>query len=288
LLLSKLVAATGALPRGAGKPTHEEGDVNFLRSDLGQRRQGDVLEVTLTAGANVRLLDTSNFQRYRRGAQHQYHGGLAQRSPVRITIPRSGHWHGVVDMQGLRGSTRASFRVIPGSALRPLAPIREHREELASIVENAATVGEDVQREFDVFIAHASEDKDAIARALAHALQERGLIVWYDEFELRVGDSLRRKIDAGIARSRFGIVVLSQAFFAKGWSQYELDGLVTMEVNGKQVTLPLWHEISKDEVMSHSPSLADKVALRTSDYSVEEIAEEIASVVRGASGRAAA
>ncbi len=92
---------------------------------------------------------------------------------------------------------------------------------------------------------------------------------------------MRRKIDAGIARSRFGIVVLSPAFFAKDWPQYELDGLVTMSVSGKQVLLPLWHGTSKDEVMNHSPSLADKVALRTSDYSIEEIAEEIAAVVAG-------
>ena len=143
--------------------------------------------------------------------------------------------------------------------------------------------GTDVQaREFDVFISHATEDKDAVVRPLAYALQERGLEVWYDEFELKIGDSLRQKIDNGIARSRFGIVVLSHPFFAKGWSQYELDGLVTMAVSGKQVILPLWHEISKDEVIRQSPSLADKVALRTSDYAIDEIAEEIASVVTAA------
>lgn len=81
-------------------------------------------------------------------------------------------------------------------------------------------------------------------------------------------------------RSRFGIVVLSQPFFAKGWPQYELDGLVTMSVSGAQVLLPLWHGISKDEVVRHSPSLADKVALRTADYTIAEIAAEITSVVR--------
>jgi hypothetical protein len=110
------------------------------------------------------------------------------------------------------------------------------------------------EREFDVFISHATEDKDAIVRPLAVALQERELRVWYDEFELRIGDSLRQKIDSGIANSNFGVVVLSHAFFAKGWPQYELDGLVTMAVSGKQVILPLWHEISKDEVITISSS----------------------------------
>jgi len=66
--------------------------------------------------------------------------GLAQRSPVRITIPRTGHWHAVVDMQGLRGNTRASIRVVPGSALRPLPPIKEYREEIAEIAGHVAEV----------------------------------------------------------------------------------------------------------------------------------------------------
>jgi hypothetical protein len=105
-------------------------------------------------------------------------------------------------------------------------------------------------------------------------------VVWYDEFELRIGDSLRRKIDTGIANAHFGIVVLSKPFFAKGWPAYELDGLVTMSVSGRQALLPLWHEISKDEVVSASPSLADKLALRTADYTIDEIATEIAAVVR--------
>lgn len=259
----------------------------FLHSDLRNRKQGDVLEVTLTSGANVRLLDTSNFQRYKRGERHSYHGGLAKKSPVRIEIPRTGHWHAVVDMQGLRGNTRAGFRVINGKALRPLPPIQETCRSLAEIAENMAAAhdvdgDEDVDGgEFDVFISHAGEDKDAVVRPLAHALRSRDLSVWYDEFELRIGDSLRRKIDAGISRSSFGIVVLSHAFFAKGWPQYELDGLVTMSVSGRQVLLPVWHNISRDEVVAASPSLADKVALRTSDYGVDEIADEIGSVVTG-------
>ena len=239
-------------------------------------------EVTLSSGANVRLLDSSNFQTYRRGGRHQYHGGLARQSPVRLAIPNGGHWHVVVDMQGLTGSTRASFRVINAQALQPLPPIQERRTEIADIAENfaaAAPTGEVLDREFDVFISHATDDKDGLVRPLALALQGHGLSVWYDEFAMRIGDSLRRKIDTGISRSRFGLVVFSHAFFAKSWPQYELDGLVTLSVSGKQVLLPLWHNISKDEVVQQSPSLADKVALRTSDYSIEEIAAEIAAII---------
>ena len=252
---------------------------DFLKYGLGHCKRGDVVEVTLTKGANVRLLDSTNFQKYRRGQKHTLYGGLAKKSPVRLPVPRSGHWIVVVDMQGLRGSTSASVRTIPAAALQPLAPIREGRPELAEIAHALADETGVDDRDFDVFISHASEDKDDVVRPLAHTLNGRGLEVWYDEFELRIGDSLRRKIDAGIARSRFGIVVLSSAFFAKSWPQYELDGLVTMAVSGRQVLLPLWHGVSKDEVVSYSPSLADKVALRTADSTIEEIADEIAAVV---------
>jgi TIR domain-containing protein len=127
----------------------------------------------------------------------------------------------------------------------------------------------------------ASEDKESIVRPLAHALVDRGVKVWYDEFTMRVGDSLRRKIDTGIARSRFGLVVPSHAFFAKRWTQYELDGLVTMAVDERQILLPIWHGVSKDEVIGFSPSLADRVALNTSVSTVAEIADELAAVILG-------
>jgi len=92
--------------------------VNFIHTDLGLRNSGDVVEVTLSgSAANVRLLDGTNFERYRRGQQHSYRGGLATKSPVRIVVPTGGHWHLVVDMQGLRGSARSSVRIIP--ALKP-------------------------------------------------------------------------------------------------------------------------------------------------------------------------
>lgn len=259
--------------------------MNFTHFPLGHCERGAVVEVTLRGNAaNVRLMDSSNFNSYKNGRQHRYIGGLMQRSPTRLQIPNSGQWHVAVDFQGLAGRANVGVRVLPPELLQPLPPIQEQASSLASIAATAATTpSADTGREFDVFISHAHEDKDAIVRPLAHALQAEGLEVWYDEFELSIGDSLRRKIDAGLARSRFGVVVLSQAFFAKNWPQYELDGLVTREMTGEQVILPLWHGISKDEVIAQSPSLADKVALRTADYSVAEIAQQIADVVKSRS-----
>lgn len=82
---------------------------------------------------------------------------------------------------------------------------------------------------YDVFISHASEDKDDFVRELAEKSKVAGLKVFYDEMTLTWGDSLRAKIDYGLANSRFGVVVLSEAFFQKEWPQRELDGLFSME-----------------------------------------------------------
>jgi hypothetical protein len=186
-------------------------------------------------------------------------------------------------MQGLAGSVRSSARILPG----PLPELREvPLSSIPSLVRHDPPPGivpsDSPPREYDVFISHASEDKDGVVRPLAHALSDGGLMVWYDEFELRIGDSLRRKIDIGLAKSRFGVVVLSRSFFGKGWTNYELDGLVTKAVSGEQILLPIWHEITKQELIGYSPSLADKVARSTATHTVEEIAAEIIEVIRGA------
>lgn len=78
-------------------------------------------------------------------------------------------------------------------------------------------------------------------------------------------------------------MVLSHAFINKGWTNYELDGIVTRTVTGEQILLPIWHNISKQEVMEFSPSLADKVARSTATHTLEEIAKEIAELIRGKS-----
>lgn len=256
--------------------------MKFIQHDLGHRQGGEIVEVTLSGNAaNVRLMDSSNFSSFRNGRQHRYIGGLAKRSPVRLQIPHGGHWYVTVDMQGLGGNVRSSARILPGAlpALRE-APL----SSVPSLVqpEDPPDAGDASRlREFDVFISHASEDKDPVVRPLANALKDGGLRVWYDEFELRIGDSLRRKIDMGLAKSRFGVVVLSRAFFGKGWTNYELDGIVTRAVSGEQVLLPIWHDITKKEVIDYSPSLADKLARSTGTHTVEEIAAEIIDVIQG-------
>jgi hypothetical protein len=110
-----------------------------------------------------------------------------------------------------------------------------------------------------LFISHASEDKDAFVRPLAEALRKK-FDVWYDEYELRIGDSLRAKIDEGLRKADYGIVVLSPAFFTKKWTQAELDGLLSLETSTHKLILPVWHQITLAEVTAQSPILAGRLA----------------------------
>ena len=129
-------------------------------------------------------------------------------------------------------------------------------------------------KRWNVFISHATEDKNEIAGPLAKALRDRGVAVWYDKFSLALGDSLRASIDYGLANSRYGVVILSKHFLAKNWPVQELNGLLTREANGNKVILPIWHRINFEEVRNFSPILADRVAA-TSDIGIEALVEQI-------------
>ena len=102
--------------------------------------------------------------------------------------------------------------------------------------------------QWDVFISHATEDKESFVRPLAIELEKSGLRVWYDEFSLKLGDSLNESINKGLIESQFGIVVLSRSFFEKQWPKRELDGLVAREITEGKVILPLWHGVNHSEV----------------------------------------
>lgn len=136
--------------------------------------------------------------------------------------------------------------------------------------------------QYNLFISHASQDKADFVEPLAEMLSGMGFKVWYDDFVLKLGDSISRSIDKGIARSSYGLVVLSPHFFAKQWTERELAGLTTREVAGrKKLILPVWHNVTHEDVMEYSPTLADKKALDTRQMSLEEIAQAVAEVLPG-------
>lgn len=90
---------------------------------------------------------------------------------------------------------------------------------------------------------------------------------------------MRQAIDKGLINSRYGIVVLSKIFMDKSWTKYELNSLVAKELNGQKVILPIWHHVSKQEILNYSPMLADRFALSSEFSSTIEIAKKICRVL---------
>lgn len=140
--------------------------------------------------------------------------------------------------------------------------------------------GNDVP-EYDVFVSHAWEDKESFVDEFVQALRDRELKVWYDTTKMKWGDSMRAKIDEGLRHSRFGVVILSPNYIAeeKYWTKAELDGLFQLEsINGK-VLLPIWHNLTKKQVMDYSPIIAGKLAMNTASLTPDEIADKLVELL---------
>ena len=134
--------------------------------------------------------------------------------------------------------------------------------------------------EYDVFVSHATEDKESFSDEFVKILQEKyNLKVWYDAISIKWGDSIRTEIDKGLKKSRFGVVILSRSYIDKYWTKYELEGLFQRESNGGKLILPIWHNITKQEVQDFSPSLAGKMAMSTAFMTSDEIAEKLSELL---------
>lgn len=179
-------------------------------------------------------------------------------------------------------SPMAALQASPSTADVDLEPRALPRQ--SNIGPITTSSGLDEQR--DVFISHASEDKETVARPLAGALIARGWRVWLDELELTVGDRLTTRIDAALARSHFGVVVLSPAFFDKEWAQRELGGLAAREVDaGTKVILPVWHKVDRRYITKRSPTLADRLGALTS-AGIDDVADKLSRALERAGLRA--
>jgi hypothetical protein len=81
-----------------------------------------------------------------------------------------------------------------------------------------------------------------------------------------------------MARSRFGVVIVSESFLEKRWPKQELNGLMALEENGQKVILPVWHNVTKSRVAQSSPILADRIGAETKK-GIQAVAAEIIDIV---------
>lgn len=151
----------------------------------------------------------------------------------------------------------------------------QHQLAMSVTVPQQNTVASD--EEYDVFVSHAWEDKEDFVDEFVSELRKQGLRVWYDTDKLKWGDSMREKIDKGLSKSRYGVVVLSPNYIAehKYWTKAELNGLFQVEtINGKTI-LPIWHNLTKKQVTEYSPIIADRKAMTTALMTPVEMASEL-------------
>ena len=138
----------------------------------------------------------------------------------------------------------------------------------------------DPSKSYDLFISYANQDKDEIASPLATALDADGLSVWFYDFEIHIGDNLERKINQGIIQSQFAVVIISPSYIInERWARYEWGKI---QQRNEIKILPVWHRIDENDLRySYRYSELTKYhAIKTSDHSIDEIAEKIVRKVR--------
>jgi hypothetical protein len=141
---------------------------------------------------------------------------------------------------------------------------KKYSSTLQQIQPSKAGLPMNSEFKYDFFICHASEDKMLFVDDLAKALNLEGFKIWFDESSLEWGDDIPSGIDKGLINSRYGIVVLSHNFFAKRWPRKELSALFSLESSAKRI-LPIWLNITKDEINLQSPLIAERKAIKAEE-----------------------
>jgi len=127
------------------------------------------------------------------------------------------------------------------------------------------------------FISYASEQSSFVSE-LAGGLKARGLSIWYDEFELRVGEKLLDSINKGLGSSKYGVLIISEDYLQKGWTKYELDILSRQYIEKNKKLFPIWYGISKEKIEDYCPSLTGIVGLK-SEIGIMSIVQKLTAAM---------
>ena len=127
--------------------------------------------------------------------------------------------------------------------------------------------------EYDVFISHANKDKVDFVENLKKSLDKLGVEVFYDKDTLEWGDNWKERILNGVKKSEFAIIVISENFFDREWTEKELSELLSRQNrNGQKIILPIIHNITMQQLSEKYPAVADIQAIDSAKYSTDEIA----------------
>ncbi|MDE7243035.1 MAG: DUF1883 domain-containing protein [Oscillospiraceae bacterium] len=255
--------------------------MDFMHYDLGNLQKGHFVEVVLQRNVvNVRLLDDESFQDYKDGDSYYYIGGRVQMSPVYLKVPQTGHWHLVIDAQGLYTSLengRVRLLLNPPPTMQNLMNriMYNDGKEITEVYDRTVPL----KNKYDIFISFVPEDRGDVARPLAHYLTQKGVPAGFEEFEIKDGGWIE-SLDKGLSNCRYGIVIISRNMILKRWKAYEWESAAAKITSGLKPVFPVWHNVNQEEIAEYSKSLSKKPARWTGRSSIETIASEIAGIIR--------
>jgi hypothetical protein len=230
--------------------------MQYLLYDLGTCNTGDNVEVTLGYAANVLIMNEENYALYKERKPRGFIGGYIERSPYKVALTDAGHWFVIIDSGSIFSKIRALVRFIPANGDAPKSVEPEIRGRTSD--ENTAPLNfaEAVKRyKLRAFILHYYKDRDNMALPLAEALEAEGLPVFRDDFMLEPGDDLEYKIRNGIAKYKFGIVIISRAFVRIGWQTSGIRCLYDEMSSEYRDIYPVWHNITRNDIANFLPIL---------------------------------
>lgn len=130
---------------------------------------------------------------------------------------------------------------------------------------------------YDVFISHANKDKEQYVDELKESLEKLCINIFYDKDTLEWGDKWKDRIIEGVEKAEFAIIVISDNFFDREWTEKELnDFLARQNASGQKIILPILHNITVQQLQKKYPAVADIQAIDSSKYSCDEIAFKFA------------
>lgn len=127
--------------------------------------------------------------------------------------------------------------------------------------------------EYDVFLSHANADKQDFVDELYNSLNKLGVKIFYDKESLEWGDNWKERILDGTKKAEFAIIVISENFFDREWTEKELSEFLNRQNrNGQKLILPIVHNITNEDLRKKYPKVAEIQAIDSHTHSCDEIA----------------
>ncbi|MBQ9199064.1 MAG: toll/interleukin-1 receptor domain-containing protein [Lachnospiraceae bacterium] len=133
---------------------------------------------------------------------------------------------------------------------------------------------------YDVFLSHANADKIAYVEDLKKSFDKLGISVFYDKDSLKWGDNWKNRIFEGLENCNYGVIVISESFFGREWTEKELKTLLSRQnKSGQKIILPILYNTTAKDLQKHHKKLADIQFLDASQYDIKDITIQLANIL---------